>query len=144
MTTIEKLDQIYAEYLLDLERCEKDFCSSRGAFARMFMGTSYQNGCHTRFAEEMKTALGAVDPTAEEVRPIIEHVLDKGTEPQSSKAVSMMLTAMQQYLTPLLKFESREYLSELATRYDKTFPKAVRTPVMVDFRKALNKAASKT
>lgn len=142
MNTIDTLSRLYEEYLRDIEIARRERSNLQGAFASILLGSKGGGSHDYRFAQEVEAALKAVDPKAEEPRPIIELVLRKGAEYQNDISVAMMFTAVQQFLTPLLAYETPECRAELAKWYDKAFPRHVRTPVMVQFRKKLGESCT--
>lgn len=136
--TIDKLKQIYEDYFSDVNAALKE--SSMGTlFSSYLTGNRVTDACSGRFAEKVEKALAEFDFETEDAAEIIDFVLSKGEEKRDDIRIGMMMTAVQRYLLSFPEHISREKAAEFLCRFNRSFPRRELTPVMKDFKKALEK-----
>lgn len=142
MSSLEKLEQLYAEYYRLMEQVRQEEKGLRGAMGVFVMGPKGRNDCNVQFNQAVQQLL-AEPESVQQAEEIIDYVLQEGWAHRDWLTVSLMLTAVHGYLTPLLPYVSSEKKRELSAWYEKAYPKLDCTPVMKKFKKELKEAAGR-
>ena len=138
--TIDRLREIYDDYFLDMKESGSGV---RSALGNILMGSRGADSCNARFARKAEEALAAFDFERENAGELLDFVLEKGAEYRGDLRLGMMMTAVQRFLLPFTEHISAEKARSTLAWYDGCFEKRERTPVMEDFRRALQKQAEK-
>ncbi len=137
MESLEKLQQIYREYLAAMEENGAKNAGLRGILNTLAYGPGGRDYSSLRFAEKVQELLQDAQPEPAERKAIFDFMLDAAWEQRDDSRVAMMLTAVHGCLIPLTKGLDSQQARELLLRYDSLWPRKLRTPVMQDFARSL-------
>lgn len=141
--TIDKLKELYDEYIDDMGVIEEQRRNLRGALGSILLGNASRDSCNVRFPQKVEKALAEFDFENEDAGEILDFVLCKGAEYKDVMSIGIMLTAMQCYMVPFAEHIGSEKAAAVLHWYDTVFEKRDMTPVMVELRKSLQKRAKK-
>lgn len=137
MEILEKLQQIYREYLTVMEENGAKNSGLRGFFNTLAYGPGGRDYSSLRFAEKVQELLRDAQPEPAERKAIFNFMLDAAWERRNDNRVAMMLTAVHGCMIPLVKDLDSQQAQELLQRYDSLWPRKLCTPVMRDFARSL-------
>ena len=145
MDTMEELRRLYTAYLESMKEYEEQDRALRGTLSALFTGARSGDACSARFAEDVRAALSALaeaQPSPEEAAAATDFVLAQSeARAGEMNPTALMLEAMHGCLKPLVPFLTPSAAADFARRYDRSFPKRRRTPVMRDLSVLLTKRA---
>ena len=141
--TIDKLRELYDDYLHDMGVVEEQKRDLRAVLGNLILGNGNRDSCNIRFPEKVEKALAEFDFENEEAGEVLDFVLCKGAEYKDNISIGIMMTAMQRFMIPFTEHISCEKAAAILPWYDSVFEKRDMTPVMVKLRKSLQKKAKR-
>jgi len=144
---LSRLDSLYTEYLEDMSRLSGEHHNLRGAFSRLFSGSSVGPGadsCNDRFYSGVKQCIDRCAQeglSAGDSAQIIRYVLRQEHERSCGKSALLMMQAVHGCLLPLVGMLSPQTASEIAGEYAGTMEQAP-LPVQKELLATLKKRSS--
>ncbi len=144
---LSRLDELYTEYLHDMNRLSGEHHNLRGAFSRLFGGSSVGPGsdsCNDRFYNGVKRCIDRCaesGASSDDAAQIIRYVLAQERPRPCGRTELLMLQAAHGCLIPLVSLLEPEAAAALSGEYSVMISDQAPLPVQKQLFNELKKQA---
>lgn len=141
---LEVLNQIYTDYSVELEACEKKQKVTDGLFG--FGHSIKDDPCHERFYDRIQEAMNqltASAPPSEQAESTILYLFSRKKEYAYPPSAQLMLCAVEKHILPLIPYLTPQAAKHILDEYETMYRRWERLPVQTEVWKTLKKAAGK-
>ena len=142
---MEPLRALYEQYIATVEHLEKNAKFGAGWFG--LPGGPKNDGCHERFAQDVKALIGelaAAGPDPDQAREAVEYILRAPEEHKDDQTMYWMFQAVHSMLDPLTAYLDPADAEQLWRAYAKQYRRWERLPAQKAALAALDRARKKT
>lgn len=139
---ITYLNQIYTDYSLELEACEKKQKVTDGLFG--FGHSIKDDPCHEKFYDRIRETIEQIaeaSPSSDDAENVIRYLFTRKKEYPYPPSAQLMLCAVEKHVLLLIPFLSKDGAKRLLNMYESMYKRWERLPVQTDVWKALKHAS---